>query len=554
MESAECWICRWYFIHVEWRGKSRVVGRYIGWIKEEPHHPCVEDPFNGFKSVDNFLAAGLYYSSEIWGGSYNLLTEWILNLKKDPQYAEPLGCLLAEAIKREWDGDLSQASEVLLVPVPNHPEEKDGYNQALELAKAVHARLRGLYKVRLEEAVEKTAPVKAVRVRAKRDLETRAKKYMKYFRARVRLPPNSLVVIIDDVKTTGTTIEALARTLRSAGAKRIYAAVVARDALRRAFTCTIPNIWENHDYYDDAHPQEAAQLAAYWERLDLGKRKSRILEIAQLVREGRKLVEILANRLNTVNEIDSYVEAERLGIVPVPMDAPEYPSNLLRYGYGDVYPPLVLFRIGKPLNEVLRSPIAVVGTREPTSHGKEAARRIATLLARRGHTVVTGLADGVDMEAAEAAAEAGGAVMGVRPYLLSRSNKLCRAVKTFFKRTEDVTENVAVVAEYLHSVEDDVIMRQRYALRNRIIAGMSYAVIIPEARYKESGWGTKYQVKFGIKARRPVIILKPSEDQADKGVWAAYKFFEEMGAYVADTPEEAVELAEKLAGLQRASR
>jgi DNA processing protein len=430
--------------------------------------------------------------------------------------------------------------------VPNHPKEKDGYNQALELANAVHARLEGLYKVRLEEAVEKTESVKAEDVRKEPDFESRVEKYMKYFRARVRLPPHSLVVIIDDVKTTGTTIEALARTLRGAGAKRIYAAVVARDALIREFTCTIPRIWENHDYYDDTHPQEAAQLAAYWERLDLKKWKSRILETAQLVREGRKLVEILAN-VNTVNEIDSYVEAERLGIVSVPMDAPEYPSNLLRYGYGDVYPPLVLFRIGKPLNKILRSPIAVVGTRKPTSHGRKVARRIATLLARRGHTVVTGLAGGVDMEAAKAAARAGGAVVGVRPHLLCESNMLCRVVHQLF----DMTENAAVVAEYLYSMKNDVIIRQRYALRNRIIAGMSYAVIIPEARYKESSWGTKYQVEFSIKTRRPVIILKPSEDKADQRVWAAYESFKEMGAYAADTPEEAIELAEKLAGLQR---
>jgi DNA processing protein len=309
----------------------------------------------------------------------------------------------------------------------------------------------------------------------------------------------------------------------------------------KASTCTIPKIWEDHDYYDDAHPQEAA----HWELLNLRKWKGRILEIAWLVGEGRKLVEILANELNTVNEIDSYVEAERLGIVPVPMDAPEYPSNLLRYGYGDVYPPLVLFRIGKPLNKILRSPIAVVGTRKPTSHGKKVAQRIATLLARRGHTVVTGLANGVDVEAAKAAAKAKGAAVGVRPHLLCESNRLCRVVKNLF----DMTENAAVVAEYLYSVKNDAIIRQRYALRNRIIAGMSYAVIIPEARYKKRSWGTKYQLEFSIKARRPVIILKPSKDQTDKRVWATYKFFEEKGARVADTPEEAVELAEKLAGL-----
>ncbi len=160
--------------------------------------------------------------------------------------------------------------------------------------------------------------------------------------------------------------------------------------------------------------------------------------------------------------------------------------------------------------------------------------------------MVTGLAHGVDMEAAKAAAEAGGAVVGVRPHLLCESNRLCDVVHNLF----DMTENAAVVAEYLYSVKNDATIRQRYALRNRIIAGMSYAVIIPEVRYKERGWGTKYQVEFSIKARRPVIILKPSED-ADQRVWDAYKFFKDMGAYVADTPDEAVELAEKLAGLQR---
>ncbi len=542
MEPAECWICRWYFLHVKWRGDSVVLGRYIGWIREEPYHPCASDPFNGLKSVDGFLAAGLYYGVDAWGKFRNTLTEWILNLKRDPQYAEPLGCLLAEAIKREWDGDLRRAGEVLLVPVPKHPEEKAGYNQALERAEAVRARLRGLYDVKLEEAVEKTAPVKAGAVRAGRDLESRSAEYMKFLRARVRLPPDSLVVIIDDVRTTGTTIEALARTLRGAGAKRIYAAVVARDALRRAFTCTVPKIWEDHSNYDDAHPREAARLAALWERQILTRRGATTLGIARSVREGRKLVEILAEELNAVNEVRPYAKAERLGIVPVPMDAPEYPPNLLSYGYGEVYPPLVLFRAGKPLDKVLRSPIAVVGTRDPTDQGREATRRIAALLAGRGHTVVTGLAAGVDREAAEAAARAGGAVVGVLPHLLDGPSALSRDAHLLF----DLAEEAAVVAEHL--LRDPAATRQRLAARNRVIAGMSHAVIIPETRYRQTRWGTKYQVQFGIKAQRPVVILRPQTDQRD--VWDAYEFFEREGAHVADRPEEAVELAERLARLQ----
>lgn len=352
-----------------------------------------------------------------------------MSLRGIPQYGEPLGCLLAEVVRREWDGVLSGAQEVLLVPVPKHPD--GGYSQAWELAKSVYRRLEPYYKVRLEDVVEKTEPVKAEDLRADKDSERRVANYMKSLRPRRRLGPDVLVLIIDDVRTTGTTLEALARLLKGAGARRVYAAVAARDALKKEFTSTLPDVWEDHGNYDDGHPQDAVVLAALWERWRELYPQTTTLALAKAVKEGKKLGDLLAVRPAVGARV--YVKAERFGVVPLPMDSPEYPRNLLNYGYGEVHPPLVLFRMGRHLSQILTKPVAVVGTRSPTRWGLEATRRIARLLAERGHTVVTGLARGVDKAAAEAAARAGGAVVGVLPHLLEDQTHLNPNVKWLFE-------------------------------------------------------------------------------------------------------------------------
>lgn len=291
--------------------------------------------------------------------------------------------------------------------------------------------LEPYYKVRLEDVVEKTEPVKAEDLRADKDPERRVANYMKSLRPRRRLGPDVLVLIIDDVRTTGTTLEALARLLKGAGTRRVYAAVAARDALKKEFTSTLPDVWEDHGNYDDGHPQDAVVLAALWERWRELYPQTTTLALAKAVKEGKKLGDLLAVRPAVGARV--YVKAERFGVVPLPMDSPEYTRNLLNYGYGEVHPPLVLFRMGRHLSQILTKPVAVVGTRSPTRWGLEATRRIARLLAERGHTVVTGLARGVDKAAAEAAARAGGAVVGVLPHLLEDQTHLNPNVKWLFE-------------------------------------------------------------------------------------------------------------------------
>ncbi|MBD6956224.1 MAG: hypothetical protein F9Y92_06255 [Thermoplasmatales archaeon] len=214
----------------------------------------------------------------------------------------------------------------------------------------------------------------------------------------------------------------------------------------------------------------------------------------------------------------------------VPLNSREYPRLLSGYVYS---PPVRLYRIGRPMF-FDTDPVAVVGTRDPTEPGLSVASAVGRLLAERGVPLVTGLSRGVDIYAAHGAASHGGWVVGVVPALYV-GGRLYDGILNILK----VSDNVTVVAEHYSVSEKEV--ANVLAARNRIIAGMSRSVIIPETRYRQSGWGTSYMVKYGIEAGRKVVVVKPQTD--DEEVVRGFRYFVERGAVVASTPEEAVELA-----------
>lgn len=121
-----------------------------------------------------------------------------------------------------------------------------------------------------------------------------------------------------------------------------------------------------------------------------------------------------------------------------------------------------------------RPTVAIVGTRKPTSYGKEVTRRLAHDLATRGVVIVSGLALGIDAIAHAAALEAGGATIAV----------LGNGLPDIYPATNAqlgekiVAHGGALVSEYpLHEKA-----RLHYFLeRNRLVAGLSDAVIVTEA-------------------------------------------------------------------------
>ena len=99
---------------------------------------------------------------------------------------------------------------------------------------------------------------------------------------------------------------------------------------------------------------------------------------------------------------------EKSGARVVTWNQAEYPRTLK-----EIYDPPPLLYIRGSLTPEDRKAVAVVGSRYPTTYGQMYAQRIAMGLSRRGITVVSGLARGVDSAAHGAALSAGGRTVGV---------------------------------------------------------------------------------------------------------------------------------------------
>ena len=110
-----------------------------------------------------------------------------------------------------------------LVPVPIHSSKKAvrGYNQAEVLAKELGRILNIPVETKLIKRVRKTVPMKELSVGER---QNNLKKAFKICHNDVKL---ITVVIIDDIYTTGSTIDAMACELRQAGIKHIYFATLA---------------------------------------------------------------------------------------------------------------------------------------------------------------------------------------------------------------------------------------------------------------------------------------------------------------------------------------
>jgi ComF family protein len=133
------------------------------------------------------------------------------------ELAPVLGALLATCLAR------IEAPASLLVPVPLAFERmaERGFNQSAEIGRAVAHKHRITLDLRLVLRI-RHAPAQA-----SLQLEARQRNVRGAFAVRRRLRGEH-VVVIDDVMTTGSTLDEVARVLKSAGAARVTNCVIAR--------------------------------------------------------------------------------------------------------------------------------------------------------------------------------------------------------------------------------------------------------------------------------------------------------------------------------------
>lgn len=136
-------------------------------------------------------------------------------------------------------------------------------------------------------------------------------------------------------------------------------------------------------------------------------------------------------------------------------------------------PPWLLFGQG-PVPNWERLLVAVVGTRHPTAYGEVVTRSVTTELTLAGACIVSGFMYGIDTIAHQAALEAGGASIGVLGYGFDHITP--RSHRGLFQRWQQ--EPMTFMTEFAPHIFPQ---RAYFPLRNRIVAGLSQAVVVTEA-------------------------------------------------------------------------
>ena len=214
---------------------------------------------------------------------------------------------------------------------------------------------------------------------------------------------------------------------------------------------------------------------------------------------------------------------------------PDYPA-LLRRGPN---PPAILFVAGDPA--LLWSPqIAVVGSRRPSAGGRDHARRFGRAFAHAGWTVTSGLAEGIDTAAHEAALSIGRtvAVVGTGPDVAYPSLNAGLMAR--------IAAEGAVVSE--HPPGTDA-LASHFPSRNRIIAGLSLGTVVVEAAMRS---GALITARLASEAGREVFALPGSIDNPmSRG---CHRLIREGAALVEEPVEVVAALAPLAASLAEALR
>ncbi|MBI2597141.1 DNA-protecting protein DprA [Candidatus Daviesbacteria bacterium] len=178
-------------------------------------------------------------------------------------------------------------------------------------------------------------------------------------------------------------------------------------------------------------------------------------------------------------------------------------SSLLRQIYD---PPIVLYYKGKIKN--WNNPaIAIVGSRKMTGYGRVVTERFTKELVASGLTIVSGLARGVDAKAHWTAVKEKGQTLAV---LGGGLNQIYPPENR--QLAEEIEQQGAVISEF---PPDYPSLPGNFPQRNRIIAGLSKAVLVTEAA---SDSGSLITARLAVEGGREVFAVPgPITSSLSKG-------------------------------------
>lgn len=209
---------------------------------------------------------------------------------------------------------------------------------------------------------------------------------------------------------------------------------------------------------------------------------------------SQKIIDNLLQVRSQVSLDQVWERLQHLQVSALTWEDDEYPRRLKEIDQ----PPPVLYVRGT-LQEQDDWAVAMVGTRHATAYGRQVADEVSATLARSGVTVVSGLARGVDSIAHQAALNAGGrtlAVLGCGVDVIYPPENRRLAMQ--------IIEHGALISDYPLGTAPE---SQNFPPRNRLISGISQAVIVIEAGVTS---GSLITATFAVEQGRDVFAVPGS--------------------------------------------
>jgi len=206
----------------------------------------------------------------------------------------------------------------------------------------------------------------------------------------------------------------------------------------------------------------------------------------------KKIVNDFADFRKEFNFKKYFDQLKRKKIDVITINDPNYPDNLKELPDA----PLVIYVRGKIKRSDINS-VAIVGSRKMTTYGKEVTTKLGNELSRVGLTIVSGLAFGVDLTAHKAALDAGGRCIAV----------LASGVDIITPRSNEwlglkiIRSGGAIISEFPPGTDAQ---KHFFPFRNRIISGLSKAVIVVEGMIKS---GTIHTAKHAAEQGKTVFAV-----------------------------------------------
>jgi len=237
---------------------------------------------------------------------------------------------------------------------------------------------------------------------------------------------------------------------------------------------------------------------------------------------GTKLASELHNAMQQIDVDAELARIEKGRVRLVVLGTAEYPPSL-----GEIHDPPHLLYVRGTITPDDSKAIGIVGSRQCTSYGKRIAERLAAGLARAGFTIVSGLARGIDGVAHRAALEAGGRTIAV---LAGGLSSIYPPEHT--ELAKDIEKAGAILTEALMEQQP---LPGNFPPRNRIISGLSRAVILVEAAEKSGALITARHA--GEQGRIVMAVPGPVDQMASGGTNALIR----QGAVLVRNVDDVIE-------------